>query len=148
MIVATTIALAVLAGAQAPRVQDAILGVRVGSIASEVQATLGPRGTADSRPTRERGAKQVWTLNGTPFSSLAVKTDAAGRVVWVTGLVRQGEEIPFKEFGDLARASTASESRAVWDVPTADGGYRLIVRGSGGRAQTVSLLSFDRETEK
>ncbi len=75
-------------------------------------------------------------------------TDAAGRVVWVSGFVRPGQEIPFKELGDLARASAASASRVVWGVPTAHGGYRLIARGSGRRAQTVSLLSFDSEAEK
>jgi len=66
----------------------------------------------------------------------------------VSGFVRPGQEIPFKELGDLARASAASASRVVWDVPTAHGGYRLIARGGGRRAQTVSLLSFDSEAEK
>ena len=148
MILVTTIVLTMLAGVEAPRVEDAILGVRIGSVSGDVQVKLGARGTVDTRPTREGGAKQVWTLTGTPFSSLALKTDAAGRVVWVSGFVRPGQEIPFKELGDLARASAASASRVVWDVPTAHGGYRLIARGSGRRAQTVSLLSFDSEAEK
>ena len=148
MVLVTTILLVLLAGADAPRVEDAILGVRVGSVAADVQAKLSPRGTGESRPTRDGGNKQVWSLNGTPFSSVALKVNAAGRVVWVTGFVRPGQEIPFKELGDLARASSASASRVVWDVPTADGGYRLIARGSGRRAQTISLLSFDAEMEK
>lgn len=148
MMVAIAVFLAVLAAPETPRVQDAILGVRVGSTAAEVQTTLGPRGTPETRPTRDGGNKQVWTLDGTPFSSLALKTDAAGRVVWVTGFVRAGQEIPFKAFGDLARARSSSPSRVMWDVPTARGGYRLIARGSGRNAQTVSLLSFDAETEK
>ena len=147
MILATTIVLSILASADVPRVEDAILGVRVGSVAADVQAKLSPRGTGESRPTRDGGNKQVWSLNGTPFSSLALKVNAAGRVVWVTGFVRPGQEIPFKELGDLVRANAASATRVVWDVPTA-GGYRLIARGSGGRARTVSLLSFDGETEK
>jgi hypothetical protein len=147
MIVATTLLLAVFVSAEAPRVQNAILGVRIGSAAADVKANLSAHGTGESRPTRDGGTKQVWTLKDTPFSSLALKTDAAGRVVWVTGFIRPDQEIPFKELGDLARASAASATRVVWDVATPDGGYRLIARGSARRAQTISLLSFDREPE-
>ena len=118
-----------------------------GRVAADVQVKLGPRGTGESRRTHDGGNKPVWSLNGTPFSSLALKVNAAGRVVWVTGFVRPGQGMPFKELGDLARANAVSASRVVSDVPTA-GGYRLIARGSGGRARTVSLLSFDGETEK
>ena len=53
MILVTTIVLTMLAGVEAPRVEDAILGVRIGSVSGDVQVKLGPRGTVDSRPTRE-----------------------------------------------------------------------------------------------
>ena len=148
MVLLTAVVLAAAVSAEGIRVQDAILAVRIGSAASEVQSKLGPLGTVDSRPTRDGGVKQVWTLEGTSFSSLALKLNAAGRVVWVTGFVRPGREIPFKELGDLERASNASAVRVVWNVPTADGGYRLLARGSDRRARTVSLLSFHLEPEK
>jgi hypothetical protein len=148
MIIVVTLVLAALAGAQTVRVQNAILGVRIGSSAAEVKTLLGAHGTGEGRPTRDGGSKDVWTLKDTSFSSVAVRLNAAGRVVWVSGFVRPGQEIPFTELGDVARASTGSSSRVVWDVPTAEGGYRLIARGSDRRAQTISLLSFDREAEK
>jgi len=131
-----------------PHAEDVLLGVRVGSAAADVQAKLGSRGTSESRPTRDGGSKQVWTLSGTRFSSLALKLDAAGRVVWATGFVRAGQEVPFKELGDLTRARAASEASVVWHVARADGGYRLIARGRERRAQTISLLAFGIEGEQ
>ena len=138
---------AILLISDTPRagVQDAILGVRVGSTAQEVSSVLRTRGSVESRPTREGGSKQVWRLDGTDFSSIALKLDAAGRVVWVTAFARPGREIPFKQLGDTSRARSASPSRVVWDVSTAAGGYRLVAQGKDGRAGTVSLLGFDKE---
>ena len=103
---------------------------------------------SESRSTRDGGAKQVWTLAGTRFSSLAVKLDAGGRVVWMTGFVRPGQEIPFEQLGDVGRARTSTSATVLWHVQRSDGGYRLIARGIDRRAQTVSLLAFDTQAEK
>ena len=146
MIIITAVVLALIASP--PHVEDALLGVRVGSAAADVQKKLAPLGTGESRRTRDGGSKHVWTLTGTPFASLALKLDAAGRVVWVTGFVRPGQEIPFRELGDLRRARAASDASVVWHVSRADGGYRLIARGRERRAQTVSLLAFGIEAEQ
>ena len=129
------------------RVQDAILGVKVGTSAAEVQTKLGSLGAGESRPTRDGGSKHVWTLNATQFSSLALRLNAAGRVVWITGFARPGREVPFNELGDVTRARTVSAAAVVWHVARADGGYRLIARGSDRRANTVSLLAFGTDSE-
>ena len=131
-----------------PHVEDSLLGVRVGSAAADVRTKLTPHGKNESRPTRDGGSKQVWTLTGTRFSSLALKLDAQGRVVWVTGFVRTGEEVPFADLGDLTRARAASDAGVVWHVARANGGYRLIARGRERRAQTISLLAFGVEPEQ
>lgn len=140
--------LALVAIGEPLRVQDAILGVRVGSSVAEIQTKLGPVGIGEGRPTRDGGTKQVWTLNGTPFSSLALRLNAAGRVVWMTGFVRPGQEIPFKELGEVTQARTASALAIVWHVVRVDGGYRLIARGSDHRAKTVSLLALGKDFDE
>lgn len=132
------------AGAQAggAKVADSILGVRIGSSLEEAHARLKDLGTVGGRATREGGRKEAWTLKGGDFTSVAYKTDAAGRVVWLTGFVRPGREIPFSQLGDLARATGKDETQAAWTVETPGGGYRLVAKGPNGRARVVYLLSL------
>ncbi|HEX6323871.1 MAG TPA: hypothetical protein VFZ36_09110 [Vicinamibacterales bacterium] len=135
--------------AQAPRAVDAavpaveagsIAGVSIGATRDEVSALLAPRGSVAGREARDGGRRDVWTLAGGDYASVAVTTDARGRVTWVTGFVRPGHERPFSAFGDLERA-VASGTRAVWDVQTSQGSYRLILRGNDARAQVVTMLA-------
>jgi hypothetical protein len=44
--------------------------------------------------------------------------------------------------GNLTTATVATETRAVWNVPTRSGGYRVIAKGENGRARVVSILSL------
>jgi hypothetical protein len=124
------------------KVADSILGVRIGSSLEEAHAKLKDLGTVGGRATREGGRKEAWTLKGGDFTSVAYKTDAAGRVVWLTGFVRPGREIPFSQLGDLARATGKDEAQAAWTVETPGGGYRLVAKGPNGRARVVYLLSL------
>ena len=39
-------------------------------------------------------------------------------MVWITGFVRPGKEIPFAQLGDLSLAKVATNTRAVWNVAT------------------------------
>jgi hypothetical protein len=129
---------------EAVQVADSILDVRIGSSLEEVHLKLKELGTFGGRATREGGRKEAWTLKGGEFTSIAYKTDASGRVVWVTGFVRPGREIPFSKLGDLARATGKDDAEAAWSVETPGGGYRLVAKGPKGRARVVYLLSLER----
>lgn len=83
----------------------------------------------------------AWTLKGTEYRSVALKIDDADRVVWITGFVRPGREIPFSRLGDLSTAR-ATDSIAIWNVATTAGGYRLVARGEHRRARVISILSL------
>lgn len=129
--------------AQAPPVMvtESIAGVHVGAAIEEVRARLEPLGTVVGRDASDGGRRDVWTLESGDFASVAITTNARGRVVWVTGFLRPGREMPFSEFGDLNKAAAKSESRAFWEVRTPRGGYRLSVRGADGKARVVTLLA-------
>ena len=124
------------------KVLDSIHGVRIGSSLEEAHAKLKDLGTVGGRATREGGRKEAWTMKGGDFTSVAYKTDAAGRVVWLTGFVRPGKEIPFAQLGELARATGKDETQAAWTVETPEGGYRLVAKGPNGKARVVYLLSL------
>lgn len=125
-----------------PRVADSVLGVRTGMSLDEARARLGRLGTPAGRDTREGGRKEAWTLRGTDYGSIALKTNSQGRVVWVTGFLRPGREIPFSELGDLSHAARATQSQAIWNVASPAGGYRLVAKGQSGKASVTSLLSL------
>jgi len=63
-------------------------------------------------------------------------------VVWVSGFVRPGREIPFAKLGDLTRAAGKSDAQVAWSVPTSTGAYRLVAKGLGGRASVVYMFSL------
>jgi len=137
----------------ARRAADSILGVRLGATLEDVARRLdrlaGRSGEDRSRePAGEReeaergeGRKMVWSLQSTEFRSVAVAFGERERVVWITGFVRPGREIPFEKLGDLSIART-TDSSAIWNVGSRNGGYQLVARGRQGRATVVSLLSF------
>jgi hypothetical protein len=128
------------------RVADSILGVRLGATLEEARAKLkGLRrsgGEGEGEGEREGGRKEAWLLKKSAYNSIAYQADAAGRIQWVTGFLRKGREIPFEKFGDLSQASYRSDQEVVWNVPRPEGNYRLIAKGSGGRASVVHLLAI------
>lgn len=132
-----------VAQGEKPKVVDSILGVCVGAKIEEVHEKLKTLGMVGGRATRDGGRKEAWTLKETEFTSVAYKTNAAGRVVWITGFVRPGKEIPFDKLGDLARATGKDKTEAVWDVETQSGSYKLVAKGPDGKARIVTLISLD-----
>jgi hypothetical protein len=128
------------------RVTDSILGIRLGSTLEEAREKLkrlgksGGEGVGEGE--REGGRKEAWILKKSAYNSLAYQTDGAGRVEWVTGFVRRGREIPFANLGDLRRASYKSDQEAVWNIERPEGNFRLIAKGSGGKASVVHLLTL------
>ncbi len=133
--------------ARRPRVRDSILGIRIGSTLAEARSRLDPvsfRKAAEAEQDereRDEGRTIAWSLKQTEYRSIALKVNDAQRVVWITGYVRPGNEIPFSALGDLSIAR-ATDSIAIWNVASAEGGYRLVARGRGRRASVISLLSL------
>jgi hypothetical protein len=150
-VIACLLAAAGLAASAAPQEEkpkavDSVLGVRVGSTLEEAQGKLREHGTGGGRATGDGGRKEAWTLKDTEFTSVAFRTNAKGRVVWVTGFVRPGREIPFAQLGDLARAARKDTLQAVWNVEKPEGSYRLVAKGPDGKARVVSLLQLEART--
>lgn len=133
----------VVAQGEKQKAVDSILGVSVGTKIEDVHEKLKTLGTVGGRETRDGGRKEAWTLKETEFTSVAYKTNADGRVVWITGFVRPGKEIPFDKLGDLARVTGKDKTEAVWDVETGGGGYKLVAKGPDGKARVVTLISLD-----
>ena len=118
-------------------------GIRVGTTLQEARTVLTRLGTGGGRDTRDGGRKEAWTLKETDFASLAFKTNGKGKVVWISAFVRPGKEIPFEKFGDQSKATMLSTSEAIWNVGSAQGGYRLVVKGENGKASVVYMLSLN-----
>lgn len=134
-------------GGKTRQSKTSVLGIRIGSSLEDVHRRLKSLGTVGGRDTRDGGRREACTLTKTEFSSVAYQTDKEGRVRWVTGFVRPGKEIPFSKLGDLAHASYKNDSQAIWNIETAGGGYRLVVKGPDGKARVVSLLSLGEEED-
>lgn len=130
------------------RVSDSILGVRIGASLEDAWKKLEPLSIASDRPTAtdedrdEGGTKRVWRLKGTTYACVALETSEKGRVIWVTGFVRPSKELLFSELGDTSLAVRATDSQAIWNVATPNGGYRLVAKGQNGRARVIYLLSL------
>src|SRR6266566_354426 len=118
-----------------------ILGIRIGSDIEEVRSRLD-RMAIDVPQEREEGRKEAWLLRGTEYKSIALQTNSAGKVVWVTGFVRPGKEIPFSRLGKASRAIRYTESEAIWNVRGASGAYRLVAKGENRKASVIYLLSL------
>ncbi len=126
---------------------DSILGVKIGMKLADAHEKLeryGRTGGGDKDQEEEEAGerKEAWTLNESEFSSIALKANGQGKVVWVTGFVRPGREIEFAKLGDLSSASRASDSVAIWNVATPAGGYRIVAKGFDGKALVVYILSL------
>ncbi len=137
--------------AEQTRVIDSILGVGIGTSLEQAHAKLDRlrRKSRESRAEREEenderegGRKEAWALKATNYSTVALQADREGHVVWITGFVRPGKEIPFAKLGDLSLAAGVTDSRAIWNVVTPTGSYRLVAKGQNGKARVMSLVSL------
>jgi hypothetical protein len=86
------------------RVLDSILGIRVGSSLADARARLEPLAVPqvgqpeeEEKEDREEGRTKAWNLKSTEYKSVALKVNDADRVVWITGFLRPGKEIPFSK---------------------------------------------------
>lgn len=139
----TLLLMLLLVGPTAPAAIEKLEGIGIGTSIDEAQSKLRQIGTGGGRDTRDGGRKEAWTLRETDFASLAFKTNKAGRIVWVSAFVRPGREVSFAKLGDPAKATTFTNSQAIWNVDSASGGYRVVAKGAEGKASVVYLLSLD-----
>ena len=136
--------LAVPCFAQKSSTASTLEGIGIGTTLQEARVVLTRIGSGGGRDTRDGGRKEAWTLKETDFASLAFKTNGKGKVVWISAFVRPGREIAFEKFGERSQATMLSESEAIWNVGSAQGGYRLVVKGDNGKASVAYLLSLAR----
>jgi hypothetical protein len=130
-------------------VVDSILGVGIGTTLDRAHEKLDRLSKREGRhegvmeEEEPKGSrKEAWALRGTNYVTVALKVDREGHVVWITGFVRPGKEIPFAELGNLSSAAAVTKARAIWNVATPNGGYRVIAKGQNGKARVVSILSL------
>jgi hypothetical protein len=119
---------------------DAILGIQIGTPLADARRILAPLGRSDTRES-PASVKEVWRLEGTGFDWIALRANAKGQVVWITGHRRPGREIPFDAIGTAP--GVATESIAIWHVNGAHRSERLTLRGANRRAQVVTLLEVE-----
>lgn len=129
--------------AQETAVTRSLEGIGIGTSLEEARSILGRIGTGGGRNTREGGRKEAWTLRETEFTTIAFKSNGAGRIVWISAFVRPGKEVPFTKLGDPAKATSLSKAQAIWNIGGARGGYRLVAKGTEGKANVVYLLALD-----
>jgi hypothetical protein len=116
---------------------SAVLGIELGMTIDEARTILARHGSQDSRPTREGGTKEVWRLSRTGFDWIAIKANANGRLVWITGHRRTGKALPFDVVGAPPDVSTTDT--AVWHRPGRFAPQKLTLRGRERRAEVVTL---------
>src|SRR5439155_6874912 len=121
-----------------------ILGIRIGSDLEEVRSRLDRLAIDVPRDRKEEreGRKEAWPPRGTQYKSIALQTNRAGKVVWGTGFVRPGKEIPFFRLGKASRAIRYTDGEAIWNVRGASGAYRLVAKGQNRKASVIYLLSL------
>lgn len=120
-----------------------IQGIGIGTTLEDARSILGRIGTGGGRDTRDGGRKEAWTLKETDFATIAFKTNGAGRIVWISAFIRAGKEVQFTKFGDPSKAASFGKSQAIWNVGSGRSGYRLVAKGTEGKANVVYLLSLD-----
>jgi hypothetical protein len=143
LLILLLLATAAFAQEKTPLAISSLQGIGIGTNLEEARSKLAQLGTGGGRDTREGGRKEAWTLKETEFTSLAFKTNGAGRIVWVSAFARPGKEIPFARLGDLTKANVQTKSEVIWNVQAERGGYRLVAKGSEGKASVIYLLSLD-----
>ncbi len=133
--------------AQAPPevTTHAILGIEIGMPIERVREIVADFGTPDSRPTRDGGTKEVWRLTRTGFAWLAMKANRDGRLVWLTGHRRSGQEVPFDAVG--APPSLATHDTGVWNSQAQSGPLQLTLRGRNRAALVVTLSEVKSAVE-
>jgi hypothetical protein len=114
----------------------AILGIEAGMPAEDARRILAPLGRSESRAL-SAGTKEVWKFETGGYEWIAFRSDARGRIVWLTGRRRAGQEISFDALP--AAPAVATDSIAIFHSKGTYGGQRLTLRGARRAALVVTL---------
>jgi len=140
-----------LAAAKSVKVQTDILGVRIDSSLEEARAKLDPLAAPKGRPEKdaeegeEGEQKLLWKLDKTKFSSVFVKADAKERVIYLLGDLRPGQQIPFSQIGEVAKAPIHNDKVVAWDVVRENRPLlRVVARGANEKAETITIFVVKR----
>lgn len=142
-----------LTNAKSVKVKTAILGVALNSPLETAHAKLDPlcdrahpaKEESQDGEKEEAGAKVLWQLAGTDYSSIFVKTDEQRRITYILALLRPGKEIPFTEIGETEKAPICTDRLVAWDVlRPSQPLIRVVAEGAGGKAKTITLFTVKR----
>ena len=120
---------------------DSIHGIRIGTTFEEAQKLLDPLGESGGVKTRDGGRRHAWTLREGELQSIALRATKEGKVKWVTGFYRSGQERPFESIGSLDKAQFTPQE-AIWNVVTDTGAYRIVAKGANKKASVVYFLKL------
>jgi hypothetical protein len=138
------LATALLSLGQVPQAQEglnSIYGIRIGTSFEEAKKILDPLGESGGVTTRDGGRRHAWTLRDGDLKSVALRAAKDGKVKWVTGFFRPGQEKPFSSIGDLKQAQHTPHE-AIWSVKDPSGPYRIVAKGADGKASVVYFLKL------
>jgi hypothetical protein len=139
--------LAGVAFAQTAGVRSEIFGVRLGDKIEDVRKRLDPLGETGGSKTRDGGKKEAWVLKDVDYTSITLRSNAKGEVVWIGGFLRPGKEIPFSQLGDISKA-VKTDSDATWTIDSPNGKYQIVGKGDNQMARAVYLIRVRPEKDK
>lgn len=122
-----------------------ILGVSVGMKLADARAILKPLGQAGGQEARAGAYREAWSLRGTDYVSIAYKANGKGRIVWLTGWLRQDKTVPFEELADTTKAVQLRDEIAIWNLSD---NLRLVAKGSQRRATVIYFLEIPKSLDR
>jgi hypothetical protein len=141
-----------LAAAKSVKVMTSILGVKLGATLESAHKKLDKLCDPAHQPkeekeeeTKEGERKVLWELSKTNYSSIFVKADDQGKIIYVSGFLRPGKEIPFEKIGETGKAPIQTASTIGWDIlrpkqPL----YRVVASGANRKANNIMLFVVKR----
>ena len=142
-----------LAAAKSVKVRTDILGLEPDASLEAAHTKLDPLTDPAQRPEQEADdtgrseaeQKVLWKLAKSDFNSVFVKADDKGRVTYILGLIRAGNEIPFDKIGQVEKAPIRTDRVVAWDVVRPNRPLiRVVARGSGGKANSITIFIVKR----
>jgi hypothetical protein len=144
-----------LATAKSVKVQTDILGIEIDSSLESAREKLEPLTDRAGRPKEEEDKadeegerKLLWKLNRSDYESIFLKADAKERVTYLLATLRPGKQIPFEQIGEVAKAPVHNNNVVAWDVVREHRPLiRVVARGSGGKADSITIFLVRRSPE-
>ena len=127
-----------------------VLGVSIGTSLEEARAKLEPHRDKAADVFREKKQtgrrKGYWRLSGTDYNWIMAWTNRENRIVQMSVSVRPERTKPFREVGDLSKATTNLENVAAWNVARPNKrSFRLVAKGPNRLATNIYLTATEME---